>query len=161
MIRSRPVSTRFTSRRKCRSLSWCRAPSGAQRIEGAQLHAQDFAIQEHECIERLILRTAADVSIHGEVSQKLFDFGGAHSVRMAQVMEANELLDPSDVALFGAVRIVLESERMPALIEELNATLAAKGGGIFWRQLELRGSLSDAGISESAHLCHSQRQGRM
>ena len=52
------------------------------------------------------------------MGQEGLDFGGAHGLGVAFLVEKNETPDPVDVSLFGAIGIVLEAQGIAELIEK-------------------------------------------
>ena len=58
-----------------------------------------------------------DVLFDGQVGEESFDFGGAHLVGVALVVEEDEAADPVDVGLFGADGVVFDPDGVTDLIE--------------------------------------------
>lgn len=59
-----------------------------------------------------------DLSIHGQLGEKGFDFRRAHLARMALVVIENKAPGPIDVGSLGAIGIVPESDRIATLSEQ-------------------------------------------
>jgi len=82
-------------------------------------------VNEYVTIEKeqgavgLVLGRRGDLSIHGQMGEKGFDFRRAHVARMTLVVEENETFDPIDVGFFGADGVVLESDGVSYLVEYL------------------------------------------
>lgn len=87
---------------------------------------EDFAVEEEEGAEGLVLGGGGDVLIDGEVGEEGFDpsagsghsLGGAHVGGVLFAMKEDEALDPVDVGLFGAEGVVFEAEFVPHLIQK-------------------------------------------
>jgi hypothetical protein len=62
---------------------------------------QDIAVQEHQGVERLVLRGGSDLLIDSEPGQKAGNVFGAKVLGMQQVMKANEAARPVKVGLLG------------------------------------------------------------
>ena len=86
----------------------------------------DFAIEEEDGGEGLVLGRGGDIAFMGEVEEESLDpstgsgqrFLGAHLAGMAFVVEKNEAAHPVDVSLFGAVGVVLGAQDVTSLIEK-------------------------------------------
>ena len=90
---------------------------GVQGVNGTlQFFVQHFAVEEQQGAEGLLLRGSGHIFVHGQVGEKGFDFGGAHVVGMALVMEQDETCDPADVGLLGADGVVLEAQGVADMI---------------------------------------------
>jgi len=68
---------------------------------------EDFAKEEEECGEGLVLGTGGDLSLDGEVSEEVIDFAAGHFRGVLPAaeflaMEAEELFDPEQVGGLGA-----------------------------------------------------------
>jgi len=85
---------------------------------GVEGTVEDFAVEEEEGAESLILGGGGDVLIDGEMGEEGFDLGGAHVGGVLFAMKEDEALDPVDVGLFGAEGVVFEAEFVPHLIQE-------------------------------------------
>ena len=97
---------------------------GAQGVNGAiQVLVQHFTVEKQERTEGLVLGRSGHVLLHSQVGEKGFDFGAAHFVGMALVMEQDEAGDPPDVGLFGADGVVLETDGVTDTSTELSAGL--------------------------------------
>jgi hypothetical protein len=53
-----------------------------------------------------------DVLVDSQVSQVLFDLGGAHFDGMAFIMEEDKALAPLDIGFFGADRVMFSRKQM-------------------------------------------------
>jgi hypothetical protein len=86
-------------------------PFGRGEEDGVNLFVEDFAVEEEEGGEGLVLGGGGDVSFHGEVGEEGLDpspgsgrrFGGTHLGGVAFVVEEDEAAHPVHVGLFGAV----------------------------------------------------------
>jgi len=77
---------------------------------GLQLNSEDIAIEEEEGIEGLVLGGGGDVPVHGQVGEKGLDFGRAHVIGVALVMEQDVTPDPVQVSGFGANGVMFEAD---------------------------------------------------
>jgi hypothetical protein len=85
---------------------------------------EDIAEEEEKGGECLILRTCGNVAMDGQIRQELIDFDARHATRMAPLpplvmVEAEKLLDPMDVGLFGADRHMPRAHRITDLLKQL------------------------------------------
>jgi len=100
--------------------------------ELTQIPVQHLAIEKNHRIEGLILRAGCDMTFAGQVAQKLFDlllsaiawmtpsirrWCVSQRIRGAIATETNEAMDPIDVSLFGAIRVMPKAKRFAALIQ--------------------------------------------
>jgi hypothetical protein len=85
-------------------------PFGRGEEDGVNLFVEDFAVEEKNGAEGLVLGGGGDVPFHGQVGQEGLDFGGAHLGGVAFVVEEDEAAHPVHVGLFGAVGIMLEPQ---------------------------------------------------
>jgi hypothetical protein len=74
-------------------------------------------IEKEQGAQGLVLGRRGDLSIHGQMGEKGFDFRRAHLARMTLAVEENETSDPIDVGFFGADGVVLESDGVSYLVE--------------------------------------------
>ena len=80
--------------------------------------AQDHAVEEEDGVEGLVFPEGhrdgvgggSDLAFDGEVSEVGFQVGGAHGLWVPSRVELEESLDPADVGLFGAERVVLPAK---------------------------------------------------
>jgi hypothetical protein len=115
-------------------------PFGQGEEDGVNLFVEDFAVEEENGAEGLILGGGGDVPFHGQMGQEGLDFGGAHLGGVALVVEEEEAAHPVQVGLFGAVEIMLEPEDFPELVQQFlrHSELLVKGGGGMARFLLFR-----------------------
>lgn len=59
-----------------------------------------------------------DVAFDGEVGEEGFDFRFSHIFKMAFVVKEYEAADPLNVAFFGAIGVVFNSEGVADLVKE-------------------------------------------
>jgi hypothetical protein len=99
----------------------------------AEVHLQHVAVEEEHGGQRLVLGAGGDVAIDREVSEESLDFGEAHVTGVPPpvggAMEADELLDPGEVALLGAAGEVPQADQVPDLFEELHEIVQAGCAG--------------------------------
>lgn len=100
---------------------------GAQRINGAQVLAEHFTVEEKQGAEGLILCGSGDVLLDCKVSEKGFDLWRSHLGWVAHAVEKDVTLDPADVGLLGAVGIVSEAQGVADLIQEFFGALLLHG----------------------------------
>src|SRR3990170_4430798 len=93
--------------------------AGADGIHGAYLLVEHFAVEVEQRGESSILRRGSDLAFDGEVGEEGRDFGVAHFLGVAFVVEKDKALDPFDVDVLGADRVVLGLECLAHLVEEL------------------------------------------
>jgi len=113
---------------------------GRGEEDGVNLFVEDFAVEEENGTEGLVLGGGGDVPFHGQVGQEGLDFGGAHLGGVAFAAEEDEAAHPVHVGLFGAVGIMLEPEDFPELVQQFfrYGELLVKGGGGIARFLLFR-----------------------
>jgi hypothetical protein len=90
-----------------------------EAVEGADLAAQDVAMQEEERRERLRLGRGADVVLRREVGEEGVDLRLAHRGGMTQAVEADEAPHPEAVGLLGAAAVVARAQGGAQLVDEL------------------------------------------
>jgi hypothetical protein len=79
--------------------------------EPGELYFQDFAVEEEQGRERLVLGGSGDVPVGGEVGEEGGDLLAAEFGGVAQAVEVDVPLDPEKVCLFGAAAIVARGAR--------------------------------------------------
>jgi hypothetical protein len=98
--------------------------AGACGMEVTDVALEHVPIEEKEGGQSLILRAGGDVTLHGEVSEELFDLGSPQAVRVAEALsrpvEADEVVDPPDVALFRVDGEMADASDGADLIEEFH-----------------------------------------
>jgi hypothetical protein len=76
---------------------------------------------------------STDVALDGEVGEEGFDLSSAEFSGMAGavgcLVEANELLGPTDVAVLRAEGVVLDPDLLADLVEELHGRVLAEASG--------------------------------
>jgi hypothetical protein len=60
-----------------------------------------LAVEEHQRLERLILRAGRDITAHGQVLEKCPDLGGAQLARVPVAAKGDKAASPVLVRLFG------------------------------------------------------------
>jgi len=68
------------------------------------------------------LRRGGDVLLHSQMGEKSFDFRDAHFLWMPFVMEQDIALDPVDIGLFGANRVVFDAYGLTNLVKKFLGT---------------------------------------
>jgi hypothetical protein len=71
-------------------------------VEAYELAAEHLFVEKERRRDGLVLGRGSDAPVHGEMREVLDDLRGAHLVRMAQIVIADEPLDPAHVGLLGA-----------------------------------------------------------
>src|SRR5882724_1926770 len=82
-------------------------------VDEVQFSIEYLLVKKQQRTESLILSRCGDALLDSEMSEKCGDFFLAHFVWMAFAMKKNVTSNPIDVRLFGADRIMLNSQ-MPA-----------------------------------------------
>ena len=72
----------------------------------AQIPVQHPAIQEHQRVQRLVLRTGGDATFFGQVRQELLHFRCPHVFRMAFIVKEYEAFGPGGIRLFRPQTVV-------------------------------------------------------
>jgi hypothetical protein len=93
-------------------------PPRPHSLEAAKVNLQHLLVQEHQRIERLILRAGGHVALHRQVRQELLDFGRAQLARMPLAVEQDELPGPVEVARLGSRRVMPHPEHLTLLVEQ-------------------------------------------
>ena len=91
-------------------------PAGALKFD-----VEDFAVEEEQGREGLILCGGGDAAVGCEVGEVLSDFVGAHLCRVALAVKDDEALDALDVGGFGTDAIMLQAQGAPALVRAAQA----------------------------------------
>ena len=91
---------------------------GGREDDGIQVFVEDFAVEEKESAESLILRGGRDISLLGEVGQEGLDFGGAQFGGVTLVVEKDKAADPIHVSFLGAIGVMLDAQGITYLIEQ-------------------------------------------
>jgi hypothetical protein len=79
---------------------------------------EDFAVEEEEGAEGLILRGCGDVALDGEMSEETADVLFGELSRVTTVVEENVLADPAYVGLLGADAVVTATEGGANVVEK-------------------------------------------
>jgi len=91
---------------------------GGGEEDGFDFLVEDFAVEEEDGGEGLILGGGRDAAVVGEVEEEGLDFGCAHFERMALVVEENVAAHPVEVGLFGTVGVMFGTQEFAGLVEE-------------------------------------------
>ena len=97
----------------------CRALGPHHPVHPRQLFCENFAIEEQQRSQRLILRRGRDPPLGCEVRQERFDLGPAHLPRVAFAVEVDEAARPVQVGVFRAQAVVLHPQAISVLVEQL------------------------------------------
>ena len=90
-----------------------------EAVQGLEVPAEDSAVEEDQCTERLILGRGADVLVDGQVREKAPDLVAPHVGRMASAtVVKDETARPVDVRLLGAGAVVEDSDRLAHPVEQ-------------------------------------------
>lgn len=92
--------------------------SGADGIKIPGVQMKNFSVEKYECIQGLILGGRRHAPADGEISQETLDFGRSYLSRMPLIMKEYVTLDPFDIGLFSADRVVFELDDFTGLIEQ-------------------------------------------
>ena len=90
---------------------------GSAEEEGFDILVKNFAVEEEDGAEGLVLGGCGDVSFDGEVGDEGMDLGCAHFFRVFFVMKEYIAADPVYVGFFGAIRVVFGAEGVGELFE--------------------------------------------
>jgi hypothetical protein len=74
--------------------------------------------EQHQRVECLIVRTGPDVSLGGNVCQKLLHIRRPHVAGMPLVVKEDEPKDQTEVAVLGAPGIGPHAKHLPGLVEQ-------------------------------------------
>jgi len=88
------------------------------KLEFVQFNMKDMAVEEKNGAKCLVLGGGGDLLLIGKVGDELPDFGDAHFLRVALVVEEDVVSDPEDVGIFGAWGVVFDAKGIAILIEE-------------------------------------------
>ena len=99
-----------------REALWLFGPYDVPQL--ADVQVQHVTIEEHQRIERLVLRGGADMLLHGQHGKKLTNFRFSHLCRMAFPMKENEAFDPVHVGVFRPETVVAYADRRADVIQE-------------------------------------------
>ena len=108
------------------------AGTGAHElVEPWQVDVQDFAVEEQDRGEGLVLRGRGAAFGDGEVGQERGDVLGAELARVAQVVEADEAAEPMLVRFFGARAVAARAQLRAEAIgqAEFGHALLVHGSG--------------------------------
>jgi hypothetical protein len=104
-----------------------RHASARNVVDGADLDAHYFAIQEQERAERLILRRCADATLRREPGEKAGNLGRAHVRRMPLPMKDDVSPNPVDVRALGSATVMFRTDRPTNTVEQLRRTTRIDG----------------------------------
>ena len=111
-----------------------------------QLDTEDFAIEEQERVERLILGGRRDSLTHRERRQERRDLRGAHFGGMALAVEEDVALGPVDIGLLGPTAVVACANGVADAIEELG--LWCLSPGCFAKDVDGRRAIGCDSVSD-------------
>src|SRR3990172_2304760 len=97
--------------------------------------AQDHAVEEEDGIKGLVLGGGSDLAFDSEIGEVGFQVGGAHGLWVLTLMELEVALDPADVGLFSAERVVLPAEDLTGGGEDFRGRIGHSNPlahGRFW-----------------------------
>jgi hypothetical protein len=92
--------------------------SATRRHAAREWLRQHLGIQEQERAQGLILRRRGNLLLNGESGEESLDFGQAHFVWMALLMEQHESFDPADVGFLSTQRIMFAAQHGAHLVEQ-------------------------------------------
>lgn len=78
-----------------------------------------MSIEEEQGVESLVLSRCGDLPSDGQEGEEGFDLLLSHFQRMSFLVKEDESFDPKDIGLLRGSGIVLSSNRLADLIEEL------------------------------------------
>ena len=95
-----------------------RRPFGSDDLtEVADILLDDVLVEEEDAAEGLVLRGGGDVAVDGQVGQEAVDFNGSHLGGMAFAVEEDEALDPVNIGMFSADRVVSHPDSIAQIVE--------------------------------------------
>jgi len=103
-----------------------------ETFELPDVAAEDVAAQEHERVQRLVLRGRSHLAVDREVIEEGRDLAGAHLVGVTLAVEQDEPASPVDVRLFRARAVVAKPDCPAYAIEQPRARgsrARRRGGG--------------------------------
>ncbi len=80
---------------------------------------ESVAVEEEDGADGLILGGGRGFAFNNKMGDELVDFGHSHFARVTFVVKEDVFTNPLDVGFFGTVRILLEANIVPELVEEL------------------------------------------
>jgi hypothetical protein len=92
-----------------------------------QVDVEGVAIEEEDGAKSLVLGRGGDILFGGQEGEELPDLIGSHFARMALVVKEDEVLDPGDVGIFGAGRVVFDPQGVAVDVEQFAARRRAIG----------------------------------
>jgi hypothetical protein len=92
--------------------------AGSNGVDGFKRLVEDFFIEEDEGAEGLVLRGGSNFALGGEVGDEGFDFGIAHFIGVALVVEEDEAAAPVYVGFLCAKGVVLGLESLAHSVEK-------------------------------------------
>ena len=93
-----------------------RAKSG--ELEFVEFDVKDVSVEEEDGAEGLILCGGGDLLFGGKMGEELSDFGDAHFLWVALVMEKEVVFDPGNVGVFCARGVMFDAKSVAVLIEQ-------------------------------------------
>jgi hypothetical protein len=95
-----------------------RSLSSDQIVEPGKILVEDFAIEEEECTQGLVLRGRRHAAVHGQEIQEASDFGRAHLRGMPFAVEEDVAAHPRDVRLLRPAAVMTRADRFTDTIEQ-------------------------------------------
>src|SRR6185312_4718190 len=80
--------------------------------------AQNVAVQEKQCGQRLVLRARGDVALGCQPGKERFDFRAAQLAWVLLAIRHDEPADPANVGLLGAQAVMFDAHPTPDLIKQ-------------------------------------------
>ena len=87
-------------------------------VEPRQVLLEHDAIEKHQRVERLVLSRRRHVAVDGQRRQKPRDLRAADLGGMALAVKKDVALDPADVGLLGAARVVACTKGLTHAVEQ-------------------------------------------
>lgn len=87
-------------------------------INFGQRSSEHHLVEEHDGIERLILRRRRHPTVHRQLGEKRADLCFAHLGRVPLAMEQDEPLDPAQIGILGAEAVVPHPDRAAHLLQK-------------------------------------------
>jgi len=95
-----------------------RAIRSLHDIELRHLQLQDFAVEEQQRVEGLILSQGGYVAVNRQMGQKCLDLDHAEFAQMATVVEQHKPANPMNVRLFSPKATLLQANPLPNDVQQ-------------------------------------------
>ncbi len=97
---------------------------------------EDVPVEEHQCVQGLVLGGRGDVALAGQVGEKGGDVPCVQLRGVALAEEEDVAPDSLDVRLFRPAAVLPDPDGLPHKVQELGWRHSACGGGAYGTTLE-------------------------